>query len=283
VFNTNLSGLTYEGAATGRPAVLWAVRNGPGTLYRLIFDGTIWTPDPANGWSAGKPLRYTNGTGNPDAEGVTFAAGGSAGGIYVATERNNDASTVSRNSILRFDPASSDTALRATNDWNLTGELPVVGANLGIEAVTWLPDSFLVAMGFLDETANKTYAPADYPNHGMGLFFVGVEGNGIIYVYALDHVTNGVRRIASFASGNPGVMALEFDRETGYLWSTCDDSCGNKAGILEIETTAGAANRGRFRAPREFAKPSTMPNINNEGLRAPVGMRQQPQARVLGR
>lgn len=266
VFGGNLSGLTYEAAAPGRPAVLWAVRNGPGTLYRLIFSGGIWTPDAANNWGAGKALRYTDDTGNPDSEGVTFAAGGSAAGIYVATERNNDASTISRNSILRFDPAQAGATLRATNDWNITADLPVVGANLGIEAVTWLPDSFLVAKQFYDERAAKTYSPADYPNHGTGLFFVGVEGNGIIYVYALNHVTNGVQRVATFNSGFTGVMGMEFDNESGYLWAMCDDTCNNRYAILEINTTAGSPTQGRFGVPRVYDHPPTLPNINNEGF-----------------
>ena len=88
VFGTNMSGLIYEGSGSATPGVLWAVRNGLGTLFRLVWNGTIWTPDATNGWGAGKFLRYPDGTGDPDAEGVTFAAG-SAGGMYVATERNN--------------------------------------------------------------------------------------------------------------------------------------------------------------------------------------------------
>ena len=265
VFQTNLSGLTYEAAGAGRPAVLWAVRNGPGTLYRLVFDGTIWTPDATNGWSTGKPLRYTTGTGNTDAEGVTFAAGGSSAGIYVSTERNNDASTISRNSILRFDPASSDTALRATNDWNITADLPTVGANLGIETLTWVPDSFLVAKGFYDESKSRAYVAADYPDHGAGLFFAGVEANGNLYVYALNHVTNGFTRVATIATGFPGVMGSEFDRESGYLWATCDDTCGNKFNVLEINAVAGPT-LGRYGITRRYDKPASLPNINNEGF-----------------
>ena len=68
--------------------MLWAVRNNPSTLFRLLYDGTKWTPDTANGWSHGKQLRYPNGTGAPDAEGVTLA-GGDPNGIYIATERND--------------------------------------------------------------------------------------------------------------------------------------------------------------------------------------------------
>jgi len=266
VFGGNLSGLVYEGAAGGQPAVLWAARNGPGALYRLIFSGGIWTPDPANGWTAGKLLRYTDSTGDADAEGVTIAGTGSAAGVYVAAERNNGASGVSRNSVLRFDPSQAGTILRATHEWNLTADLPVVGANAGVEAISWIPDSMLVANGFFDESKGRAYAPSDYADHGTGLFFVGVEANGTIYAYALNHATSGFTRVATIATGFPGVMGMEYDRATGYLWATCDDGCNNTTSILEIDVAVGSSTRGRFLAPRRYARPSSMPNLNNEGF-----------------
>jgi hypothetical protein len=81
---------------------------------------------------------------------------------------------ISRNSILRFDPAATSTTLTATNEWNFTTR-PVTGANLGIEAITWIPDTFRVSKGFFDESKGNTYSPAEYPNHGTGLFFVGLK------------------------------------------------------------------------------------------------------------
>src|SRR5262249_53032935 len=180
-------------------------------------------------------------------------------------ERNNSNNSVSRNSILRYDPAGSTTTLTATNEWNLTADLPVTGANLGVEGITWIPDAFLVSKGFFDEAANKLYNPADYPNHGSGIFFVGVETNGIIYAYALNHTTNGFTRIATFSTGFPaGVMALQYDRDINYLWAVCDDGCGGLLATFEINTTAGQATTGRFVLTREFNRPPSMPNLNNE-------------------
>lgn len=266
VFGGNLSGLAFETAAGGNPSVMWGARNGPGSIFRLIFNGTIWTPDPANGWAAGKVLQYPDGTGEPDAEGITLAAGGSSGGIYISAERNNSNNGVSRNSVLRYDPSQAGTTLKATNEWNLTSDLPVTGANLGAEDITWIPDTILVAKGFVDESKNKAYVPADYPNHGTGIFFVGLEANGIIYAYALNHSNNTFTRVATISTGFPGVMALDYDRETTYLWATCDDGCGNLAGILEIDTNPTSATRGHFLAPRVYARPTGMPNYNNEGF-----------------
>src|SRR5688500_14360869 len=88
-FSSNLSGLDYEASGAGTRGILWAVRNGPENLYRLIWNGTAWVPDPDNGWGAGKQLRYTNGAIRPDTEGLTLTTD-SAAGIYVATERSNN-------------------------------------------------------------------------------------------------------------------------------------------------------------------------------------------------
>jgi hypothetical protein len=264
-WTSNLSGLTYEGGSNGQPSVLWAVVNGPGTLYRLINGGSNYVPDTANGWSAGKALHYPNGLGNPDSEGVTFGAN-VADGIYVATERNNDASTVSRSAILRFDVSASGTELVATHDFNVTALLPVVGANLGIEAVTWVSDAYLTSKGFFDEAAGHTYVPGEYASHGTGLFFAGLEGGGKIYAFALNHATGSATLVATITSGQTGVMGLEFDRDLNYLWFSCDDTCGNKSGILDIDTVVGSSTQGRFVLRRVFDRPSTLPDTNNEGI-----------------
>ncbi len=266
VFGTNLSDLFYEPATATTPNVLWAVRNGPSTLFRLVWNGTIWAPEALNGWDAGKTIRYGSGLGGPDGEGVTRAEPGSSA-IYVATERDNDVSSVSRPSILRFDADQVGTELTATHEWNLVSDLPVCGANLGLEAITWIPDAFLVANHFFDESAGHSYNPAEYANHGSGLFFVGLEANGTVYAYALDHVVSGgFRRIASFASGNAVIKSLSFDRETGYLWAQCGAGCGNQSRVLTVDTNTASPTFGRFGVQRQFLSPSTMPNIGNEGF-----------------
>jgi hypothetical protein len=200
-FGQNLSGLAYERSGTSTRGVLWAVLNGPGTLYRLIWDSgnSRWTPDPS-GWSAGKSLRYTDGSPDPDTEGVTMTDAGSAGGLYISTERNNNNNTVSRPTVLRYDVSGGGSTLTATQEWNLTTDLPALGPNLGLEAIAWIPDSFLVARNFFDEGLGHTYNPADYPLHGTGLFFVGVEANGLIYAYALNS-DGSYARVATIVTG----------------------------------------------------------------------------------
>ncbi|HEY4130700.1 MAG TPA: hypothetical protein VGM50_08780 [Gemmatimonadaceae bacterium] len=260
-----MSGLAYQCANGATPAVMWGIRNGPGNLFRLAFNATIWTPDSTNGWRAGKGIRYVDGTGDPDAEGVTFTTN-SAGGIYVSTERNNSNNAVSKNAIPRFDPAAAGTTLTATNVWDLTSDLPVTGANLGAEAIAWIPDTLLTRKGFFDSAAGYAYNPTEYPNHGTGLFFVGLEANGNGYVHALDHTANTFKRITVTSTGFPAVMDLNFDRELGHLWGVCDDGCNGQSVIFEIDQAAGSATKGKFKVTHVFDRPSGMPNYNNEGF-----------------
>jgi hypothetical protein len=255
-FGGNLSGLTYSAASPGVPEVLWAVQNNPAMLFRLEReeDGD-WEP-AGRGFRDGKQLLFTNGDGAPDAEGVTFADGAA---IYVASERDNNEEDVSRPSILRYELSDSD-ALTATHEWQLT-DLPEVDANAGPEAVTWVPDAYLTLHGFYDQARDEPYDPANYLGHGTGLFFVGLEANGVIYAYALDHDGTRAQRVASIESGHPQVMGLEFDREQGALWANCDDGCGNLTSVLAI-----AGQTGQFEMLAVFEPHDSISELNNEGI-----------------
>ncbi|WP_434438483.1 hypothetical protein [Lentzea sp. E54] len=234
VFGTNLSGVSFES-----PDVVWAVKNGPSTLYRLVpgGDGT-WKVDQK------RSLRFPAGQGDPDTEGVVFTPNG----LFVAVERDNDDSDVSTPKILKLGAGST-----AAAEWDLGG-MPEVDPNDGPEAISWVPDSFLTRNGFQD-SAGRTYDPADYPGHGSGLFFVGLEATGEVYVYALQGTSATL--LTKFASGHRQVMDLEFDG--GKLWAICDDNCAGR-------TTTLAISGGKFKVTATYDRPAKLPNVNLEGF-----------------
>ena len=278
-FGSNMSGLVFEDTDAGSGAdTLWAVKNGPGTLYRLENTAGQWAPSTASGWESGKPLHYADGTGDVDAEGVALTDAGSAGGVFVSTERNNDVSGTSRPSVIRYDVSATGAELSADREWNLAADLatdvPTIGANAGLEGITWIPDADLVAKGFVDESTGALYDPADYPGHGGGLFVVGLEATGSLYVYALDQDSTDLQRIATIASGFPSIMDLEYDPATALLWAVCDDTCDGRSAILDVVPTAPvaadavgiAAAPGAFGVVLVVERPAEMPNVNNEGF-----------------
>ncbi|MEV7723687.1 lamin tail domain-containing protein [Streptomyces sp. NPDC087917] len=259
VFGQDLSGLQQDGS------VMWGAQNS-GKLWRLVADGSGgWTPDTSAGWSSGKSLRFPGGSGTPDSEGVTVTGAGAADGVYVASERNGDASGTSRLSVLRYDVTGTSTTLSATREWNLTSDLPSVGSNLGLEAVTWVPDGYLTGAGFKDASTGAAYDPAHYGAHTGGVFFVGVEGTGMIYGYVLAD-SGTYTRVAAITSGLAGVMELQWEPQASRLWAVCDDTCSGRHRTLGVDAS------GAFVTTAVLNRPSGMPNLNNEGFSiAPAG------------
>ncbi|WP_102193383.1 discoidin domain-containing protein [Microbacterium aurantiacum] len=247
-FGADMSGLAFS--ADG--SALWAVSNGNGTLHRLTQQGSNWAP--SSGWSGGRTLRYPNGSGTVDAEGVAVVGAD----IFVASERNASSKSTSRPSILKYATSGSG-AITATREWNLTSDLPSVDANEGLESIAWIPDADLVAAGFVDQRTGAAYDPASYANHGTGLFFVGLEASGDVYAYALNQGGSSYTRLAVFGSGFDTVMELEYQSSTKTLWALCDDTCDGEATALKVAS-------GAFAVTARHDRPIGMPNLNNEGF-----------------
>ncbi|SDC01816.1 lamin tail domain-containing protein [Nocardioides lianchengensis] len=251
----DVSGLAFSPT---EPGVLWAIKN-KNRLFKLTKVGGLWTPLTTDGWATGKALTFADGSGEPDTEGVTV---GPDGAIYATTERDNTASSVPLNQVLRFDPTQPG-PLRATATWNLNADFPELagiagGSNLGFEGLTWVPDSYLVAGGFVDESTGAAYRPSSYAGHGDGLFVMALENDGALYAYALG---NGLQhRVAKVASGFPHVMDVSFDPERQQLWAVCDDTCQGQVSHLRI-----GAN-GKLGVVGGYERPTGMPNLNNEGF-----------------
>lgn len=255
-FLADSSGLDIQETADG--AFLWAVDNGEGRIWKLRVsaDGSF---SKISGWEEGKRVRFQKdaeapGAAGPDTEGITVDG---QGAVYVASERDNSAKGVNQNVVLKVDPEAAAGDLVAEQEWDLTALLPAVGANLGMEAVQWVPDSALDGELF-DVNTGAAYDSADYAGHGDGLFFVAVEDNGHVYAFALA-ASGEATLISEIAPGLAGVMALDYDSVLDVLWAVCDNGCDGKSAQISLN---GTENPGIA----QFARPDGMPNINNEGF-----------------
>jgi hypothetical protein len=257
----DMSGLVFDPT---NPDVLWAVKN-KSWVFRLVRQGDLWVPDAADGWSAGKQIFFPGGVGQPDSEGLTVGADGA---LYITTERDNLNNRFALNSVLRFDPTSTGTTLTATNQWNVTDDFPELvvlpggdrdKANLGFEGVTFVPDTYLVQNGFVDQTTGSAYYPSDYPNHGSGLFFAALENDGKLYAYALN--TDGsANRVAVVDTGMGHVMDVQFDADLQRIWALCDNTCAVSSTLLEIDAA------GAIVPDVVYTRPAGLPNGNLEGF-----------------
>nr|WP_201469100.1 lamin tail domain-containing protein [Microbacterium hydrocarbonoxydans] len=255
-FLEDSSGLDVQETSDG--AFLWAVDNGEGRIWKLEVhaDGSF---TQIAGWESGKRVRFQKdadvpGAAGPDTEGITVDGNGL---VYVASERDNSAKGVNRNTILAVDPEAAVGDLVAQQEWDLTALLPAVGANLGMEAVQWVPDTALDGELF-DVNTGAAYEPTDYAGHGDGLFFVAVEDNGHVYAFALA-ADGGATLVSEIVPGLPGVMALDYDSVLDVLWAVCDDGCHGQSAQITL-------NGSDAPGISHFARPGSMPDINNEGF-----------------
>jgi len=248
------SGIDVEPDAGSGPGTLWVVQNGDGELYRLT------SPDGGATWerAAGYRLRYPDGTGTVDTEGVTVTAAGSGAGIYVSSERDNDVKDTSRPAVLRYEPTTSGSELVATQEWNLAPDFPGLGANAGLEGITWIPDTWLTQHPVTDASTGADYDPTHYPGHGNGLFAVAVEGTAHVYLYALDN-DGGFHRIADIDSGFESLADVQFDAERNQLWAVCDDACQGQIATFSVQD-------GSFERTAVYARPADTANDANEGF-----------------
>ena len=127
-----------------------------------------------------------------------------------------------------------------------------------------MPDDLLVSKGLLDESTGAKYNPATYPDHGAGLFFVGVEQDGKIVAYALNRTTNRLHarrhhpeRIPE--AHGPPVRAREHPPVGGVRRHL-------RRPDREVGHRAVRSERRKFVITDTYERPAGMANLNNEGF-----------------
>src|SRR6185295_17335309 len=207
----------------------------------------------------GKQIFFPGGVGQPDSEGLTV---GPDGALYVTTERDNANNSVSLDSVLRFDPSTAGTTLTPTRQWNLTADFPELNApgkaNLGFEGITFVPDTYLVQKGFVDQSTGSAYDPTRYEGHGghaAGLFFGALENDGKLYGYAL-YADGSFQRVAVVDTGMGHVMDVQFDADLERIWALCDNTCSVSSTLLEIDAA------GAIVPDVVYTRPAGLPNGN---------------------
>lgn len=244
----DVSGVTFDPAD---PSILWAVMN-KGRLFKMHKVGAKYEVFPE--WDGGLPVRFADGGGELDAEGVAV---GPDGAVYLTSERDNArAKSTSHNKIARFDVSnvtSGTKELVASHEWDVN-DLVVTGSNLGLEGIAYVPDAFLVDSGW--KVGNKAYQASDYAT--PGLFVTAVEGTGNLHFFSLA-VGGAPIEVKVEKSGFPWSMDVAYDADRKALWTLCDDSCRGVYNFLTV-------HNGDFTVQESYARPADMPNLNNEGM-----------------
>lgn len=228
-FGRNLSGAHWN----AETRTLWVCVNAPGKFLALVEDG-------AGGFKvaerAGQRAEWAPGG---DLEAIT-QVNLAEQAVYVLAEGEDV--------IRKFD--TSTAAVRLLASWNIRAFVPTSGG-AGSEGIAFVPDSWLVARGFVDRTGTPYTSKG-----GMGgLVFVAHQNGGAVYAFDLSPA-GGVVFVGSYQTTRTESSGLEFDRSSGrlYVWHNIGS---NYLEEVDLASTVRADGRRQFRTFREWDGPKT--------------------------
>ena len=200
-FQSNLSGAAWNPVSR----TLWVASNGgPARIW------TIDLSDPEQPFipeEVGIPAQWGYLNDFRDLEALTFVDFEERSTLYTLAENDN--------SITRWD-MSTHAIAAAEQVWDLWELLPPPSGYWGSEALTFVPDAYLVAQGFTDSAGELAQSAG-----GLGgLMLVGHQSGGRVFALDLDVVSGDAALVGEYSTTQDEVAGLEFDRSTGllYIW-----------------------------------------------------------------
>ena len=185
------TGRLYVAGGSGGSSVILALRQSAGS----------WALDAAGGQPAAFSLSGV------DLEDLILDPLGDPDVVYIVSEGN-------ATGIGQID-LSVGGQPEAGQLWDLTPYLPPFTTSLGAEGLAFVPDEALVSGGFVDAWGNPRVSAGDFG----GLFFVGHQNGGKVYVFDLS-AGGGVEMVGEYFTAQSETAGLSFDEGTGrlYLW-----------------------------------------------------------------
>jgi hypothetical protein len=222
---------------------LWVARNkGPSKFWAIVEDGAgSFKIDERSGnrgeWS-----------GFGDLESLT-QANLSADIVYLMIEGEER--------IKSYDVSVYGTAT-LLDDWDVRPFLPLAGEK-GAEGFTFVPDSYLSAAGFVDNTG-ALYTSTE----GLGgLMLVGHQNGGGVFAFDLNPTTGGFKFVGEYRTSYDETAGLEFDRSTGLLWVWHSGNNDTLEKMSLASTSVGGQSYRNLVSLKVYNGPDHM---NNEGI-----------------
>lgn len=242
-FYQDLSAAVWD-RASGR---MWVARNGPSPnskLWALRQSGSTWVVD-VQGSQRGEW------TGLGDLEAVTLCPE-TPNVVYCASEGEQ---------IIRALTVTTYGTLSIARQWNLTSAVPTSGGD-GIEGMAFVPNWALNEAGF----AMVSGGAQTRSTLGLGgLFFVGNQIDGRIYVLDLSPGGTSFTWYGSLATNYPEIAELTFDASTRQLL-ILHGAGQNRIEVCTLAAT-GSGTARRLLEVQTIERPTgSATNANIEGL-----------------
>jgi hypothetical protein len=134
--------------------------------------------------------------------------------------------------------------------------------NTGPEGITFVPDSFLRAIGFISQETGLVYTSVK----GMGgLIFIAHQDEGYVWVFDLNpNTSNDFAYVGKYKTNRSESCDLEFDHSTGLLYILHNIGI-NYLEVTDLSSTVTAGGR-QFTLKKEYTISNPDGNTNIEGF-----------------
>jgi Dockerin type I domain len=164
-------------------------------------------------------------------------------------------------------PNFSPTGVTLSRTWNITASPSTMTntGNVGPEGIAFVPDSFLLAIGFVSQHTGLPYTTSV---KGMGgLMFIAHQRLGEIWVFDINpNVTNDFAFVGKYKTNNNESCDLAFERTTGLLY-ILHNAGTNSLEVTDLVTTSVSGGNRKFNVKNEYHLASPLDtNKNVEGF-----------------
>jgi hypothetical protein len=187
-------------------------------------------------------------------------------GVTQVNYSSNEFYTIDESSyqIRKYTHNTGFSSLSMAKSWNLLispSPMPNTG-NTGPEGIAFIPDSFLIAAGFISQQTGQAYTST----RGMGgLMFIAHQNQGYIWVFDINpDVTDDFVYVGKYRTNSSESCDLEFDRSTGMLY-ILHNIAGNTLEITDLSTYTSGSDL-KFTVKAEYMVPNPDGNTNIEGF-----------------
>lgn len=186
-------------------------------------------------------------------------------GITQANLYANEFYTIDENNyeIRRYTHTTNFSTVTEYKHWNLLASPSPMQdtGNNGPEGIVFIPDSFLIASGFISQQTGQLYSSVK----GLGgLFFVAHQEEGYIWVFDVNPNTNNdFAYVGKYQTNHTESCDLAFDRSTGLLYILHNIIGNNRLEVTDLSTSLNGSSR-KFIPLKDYL--ITNPTGNNDNI-----------------
>lgn len=186
-------------------------------------------------------------------------------GITQANLYANEFYTIDENNyeIRRYTHTANFSTVTEFKHWNLLASPSPMQdtGNTGPEGIVFIPDSFLIANGFVSQQTGQLYSSVK----GLGgLFFVAHQDEGYVWVFDVNpNSNNDFAYVGKYQTNHTESCDLAFDRSTGLLYILHNIIGNNRLEVTNLSTSLNGSSR-KFIPLNDYQ--ITNPTGNNDNV-----------------